>query len=380
LAWLLGAAACWGAPSPEVPGGPLVFSLAEDSATKQPAVKIMGWSSAELAALDAADLTADAWSAIIRLTVDGVSDVAVAANYRVTSDAVEVVPQFGMDPGRAYVVSVEASRLPVPRSVTPASPVSARLVVPLGPPSEPTTVTAIYPSADVWPENILRFYLHFSSAMSAESAVGHVRLIDEDGQEVVDALLEVDVDLWDTTYTRRTVFFDPGRVKQGIRPNRELGRALTAGRRYAIVVGEDWPDASRQPLKNGFRHEFTAGAAIEQGLAPTQWLITPPPAGTREALVVQFPWPLDEGLLHRAVGVTSEDGTAVDGRINIGPDQTSWTFTPDAPWQRAPHALVVLSLLEDPSGNKVGEAFEFEMFEQPMTATPERISLPFQLR
>ncbi len=379
-AWLLGATACRDAPSQESPGGPLAFSLATDAATSQPLVRITGWAPAELSGLSAARLTADAWTDIIRLTVEGMSDIAVVATYRVTADAVEVVPTFGMDAGRAYVVSVDTSRLPLPRAATSEEAVTARLVLPTGPVATATHVTAIYPSGDVWPENVLRFYLHFSGPMSGQSAVGRVRLVDEHGIEVADALLDVDVDLWNTSYTRRTVFFDPGRVKQGIRPNRELGRALEAGRRYTIVVGDDWRDAHGQPLEVPFRHEFTAGAAVEQGLDPGQWIIASPAAGARDALVVRFPWSLDEGLLHRAVGVTSEDGTPVDGRIDIGPGETSWTFTPDTPWQRSAYTLVVLSLLEDPSGNTVGQPFEFEMLERPATTAPERIRLSFHPR
>ena len=65
--------------------------------------------------------------------------------------------------------------------------------------------------------------------MSRASALGFVRLVDDAGQEVPDALLELDVDLWNDDHTRYTVFFDPGRVKRGVRPNVELGRALRAG-------------------------------------------------------------------------------------------------------------------------------------------------------
>src|SRR6185436_11722812 len=143
-------------------------------------------------------------------------------------DAVELVPKFSLDPGREYLVQVDPSRLPVPRT---GGVTEARVTMASNAAQPTTRVTAIYPSSSVWPENILRFYLHFSTPMSGTSAIGHVRLEDDRGAEVPDALLEVDVDLWNTEYTRRTVFFDPGRVKQGIKPNREIGRALTSGRK-----------------------------------------------------------------------------------------------------------------------------------------------------
>ena len=66
--------------------------------------------------------------------------------------------------------------------------------------------------------------------------------------------------------------------------------------------------------------------------------------------------------------------------IAVGTDQTSWAFTPASPWRAVPHSLVVLTLLEDPAGNKVGQAFEFEMFQAPKSPETERVTLSFRPR
>ena len=333
-----------------------------------------GWSSDELRALRQNPST---WEGLVRVSVSGAKDIAIAGTSRVTQDAVEMVPQFSLDPGREYVVRVDGSRLPVPRpgGVTETRVTLARTT------SQPTTrVTAIYPSSSVWPENTLRFYLHFSAPMSGTSAIGHVRLVDAGGAEVREALLEVDVDLWNKEYTRRTVFFDPGRVKRGIKPNVELGRALIAGRKYAIVVSTSWLDAQGQPLAQEFRHAFTAAPPVEAPLDPAAWSIAAPSQGTRDSIVVRFPWALDEGLLQRALGVSDVGGRPLDGTVAVGTDQTSWTFTPTLPWRAVPHSLVVLTLLEDPAGNKVGQAFEFEMFKAPKSPETERVTLTFRPR
>ena len=58
-----------------------------------------------------------------------------------------------------------------------------------------------------------------------------------------DAFLPLESDFWNADHTRYTVFFDPGRVKRGILPNRDMGRALVAGRQYTLEVNADWPDA-----------------------------------------------------------------------------------------------------------------------------------------
>lgn len=364
-------------PTAGAPGTPLVISLVTDAETHHPIVRVTGWSGAELAALHAASLAPDDWQPLARVQVAGGADVPVAAQARVTADAVELVPRFALEPGRAYDVTIDPTRAPAFR---PDGLIRVRVSVPARPPSAASVVSAIYPSSPVWPENTLRFYLHFTAPMSGTSAVGHVRLIDGSGAEVADALLEVDVDLWNREYTRRTVFFDPGRVKHGIKPNVELGRALIAGRDYTIVVSQGWLDANGRPLAQEFRHSFTAGPALDRPVMPAKWIVDAPLRGTRDPLVVRFPHALDEGLLQRAVGVEDGKGNVVDGLVSIGAGELSWSFTPAALWRDNAHNVVVLTLLEDPAGNKVGQAFEFEMFGQPQPAEPDRITLPFRPR
>ena len=77
--------------------------------------------------------------------------------------------------------------------------------------------------------------------------------LDDRGQEVVDAFLPLDADFWNDDRTRYTVFFDPGRVKRGILPNKQMGRALAAGKRYTLLVKREWRDGHGLPLKEEFR-------------------------------------------------------------------------------------------------------------------------------
>jgi hypothetical protein len=246
------------------------------------------------------------------------------------------------------------------------------IAMPAAAATAPTVVTGLWPSSDVWPENLLRFYIHFSAPMSRTSAAGRVRLVDDRGREVEDAILPMDLDLWNADLTRYTVFFDPGRVKRGIRPNLEMGRAMVAGRRYAMVVDADWRDAHGTPLQSAFRHEFTAAPEETRAIEPAAWRITPPRAGSSDPLVVEFPWPLDRALLDRAIGVTRAGSNApIAGRIEVDQSDRRWSFTPEAPWSAGEHDLVVLTFLEDPAGNAVGRAFEIKNFTRSEAAAGE---------
>jgi hypothetical protein len=239
---------------------------------------------------------------------------------------------------------------------------------------------AVYPSGEIWPENMLRFYVHFSAPMSRTSGVKFIHLVDEGGREEQDAILAAYADLWNDDATRLTVFFDPGRVKRGVGPNLDLGRAIIKGHRYAIVIDADWPDAQGQPLAEAFRREFTAGPAAHDGLSLADWHLTPPAAASPRPLAVVFPAPLDHALLGRAMGVKTTDGREVPGRIATGAHETAWTFTPDEPWVAGPYQLVVLTLLEDPAGNRVGQPFEI-LPDAPMPeAAPEVATRAFEIR
>ena len=357
--------------------GPITIKLIDSTDPRAQFVRVEGLSSAEIRSLDAIANNAAAWQAIVSVTVAGNETMPVAGSYRVADGAIQFTPQFGFDAGREYLVRVDPAKLPAPRqapvvatSVRPA-PNAAMQHLPL------TSVSGISPGSGVWPENLLRFYIHFSSPMSRASALEYVKLVDADGREVREAFLPLEVDLWNVERTRYTMFFDPGRVKRGIRPNVELGRAMYEGRRYAITISDAWPDAQGRKLAAPFRYEFAAGRGEERAIDPAAWALKPPAAGTRDPLVVSFPWALDRGLLQRAIGVARSGGETIAGETSIAVDDREWRFAPAEPWRAGSHDLVVLTILEDPAGNRVGRPFEIDMFRAPAAETRERVMVPF---
>ena len=179
-----------------------------------------------------------------------------------------------------------------------------------------------------------------------------------------DAFLALDVDFWSPDGRRYTVFLDPGRVKRGILPNDQFGRALSPGiasRSPSIRAGAT-RTASRWRRRSA--HDFGVGPADMAPIRLEDWRIHAPAAGTRDPLVVTFPKPLDHGLLQRALGVAT-GGATLDGddrRRREG--ETEWRFTPRAAVASRRYDLVVLSILEDPMGNKIGRPFDIDTFER----------------
>ena len=278
----------------------------------------------------------------------------VAGTYRVEHTSVYFEPAYPFDAGREYSVRFDPSRLPEPRA---GDVVTAVVALPAGPAAPMVNVEAIYPSADEWPANLLRFYVYFSGTMSRETGVGRVHLMNDSGQEIADALLPAEADFWSPDQTRYTVLFEPGRVKRGIRPNLAEGRALVPGRTYTIRIDREWHDAAGRPLAAPFSRTFRAGPPREEPLSMTSWQISSPAAGSREPLTVKVPWPLDRALFLRTVGVT-RDGRPIEGEVEVTAGEKEWRLTPAAPWTRGAYELVALSALEDAAGNRIGRAFE----------------------
>lgn len=350
-------------------------------------VRVSGVPASVLGALRRATLTHDEWQAALRVSVHHESPTTdrppVAGTYRVAADAVEFSPAFPFDAGRRYEVLFDPARLPASIEWSGASSLQ-RAVLATAPRADrpTTTVAGIYPTASVVPENQLRLYVHFSAPMGRQGGLEFIHLLDANRQPVVDPFLPLEAEFWNEDRTRYTVFFDPGRVKRGILPNEQMGRALAAGRTYTLVVDKDWRDATGLPLAAPFERTFRVGPPDERPLETRGWKVVAPPAASREALVVTFPGSLDQGLLLRALGVRHGDAI-VHGEARTDANETRWSFTPREPWAEGRHHLLVLTILEDLAGNRIGRAFEVDRVDRfdrtDRGGEPESVTIPFRI-
>lgn len=341
-------------------------------------VEVTGLSHSQLRAVRSAALNDAQWTRLFRVAVSE-SGPGMLGTYAVAGDALRFTPQFTLDPGRAYVVRFDPAQLPG-AEVAAGPSVSATVSVPAKHVEPSTTVARVYPSGDAVPENLLRMYVEFSGPMGRPSGIPHMKLLGADGREIEGVFLPLDYEFWDPGHTRFTAFLDPGRVKSGILPNKQMGRALDTGRTVTLVISREWRDQHGLPLKDEYRRVLQVGPPVEKPLDPASWRIEPPAAGSRNALVVNFQKPLDHGLLMRALGVT-RDGVSVAGDVTIENGETRWVFTPREPWRAGQHHLLALDILEDVAGNQIGRAFEVDNFETvDKSPNPQRIMIPFMVR
>ena len=368
-----------------VPGEPRIRLAA--SPPGQRTVDVVGLPAEDLAHLDGAALSRDAWQAILRVYVareDPASAElpAVLGSYAVHAGTLRFTPRFPFAAGQRYEVVFDPAPLPSARH--DSAPVASRVLrttveIPALDRAPSTRVAAVYPTGPEVPENHLRLYIVFSAPMGLGSGSPHVRLLDEHGQPVADAFLPLEVDLWNADRTRYTVLYDPGRVKRGIRPNAELGRPLAADRRYTLVIDERWRDAAGQPLVAPFRREYRVGPPRERALDPGAWRLDPPAPATRDPLAVRFPVPLDYGLLQSALRVATGDGRPLAGAIRVEEGEARWTFTPRAPWRPGDYQLVAAATLEDAAGNRIGRPFEVDAVDPRGNERARGAVVPFRI-
>lgn len=323
-------------------------------------IEVTGLSRSDLAALSRANLSAEEWSALFRISLRSSSSTSrddappMAGRYTV-ENSLRFLPSFPLDPGREYDVRFDPSN--VARAGVSARATTATVSVPDTGRSPSTRVSAVYPGSDVIPENLLRMYVVFSKPMGQQGGRDHIVFFDDSGREVPDVVVPLDTDLWNADRTRYTVILDPGRVKREILPNRQMGRALHDGAGLTVVVKRDWPDARGLPMIDEYRRRFDIGPAEGEALNTMQWRVAPPAIGTRDPVTVTFPKPLDFGLLQRSLSVHRGDSN-IAGRGRVGPAEMWWQFVPESEWQRGPYMLKVEPVLEDVAGNRIGRAFE----------------------
>jgi hypothetical protein len=248
------------------------------------------------------------------------------------------------------------------------------------PTRSPTVVTAVYPSAKVLPENLLRFYVHFSAPMSRGEAYNHIRLLRSTGEVVADPFLELNEELWSPDGRRFTLLLDPGRIKRGLKPRQEVGPVLEEGKSYTLLIDRRWPDARGEPLGGEMGLSFKVGPPEEKGLSPGDWKFQAPASGTRDPLVIHFFRPLDHALALRLLVIKDSFNHLVKGSISLESGETRWIMRPQSPWSSGDYRLEVAAELEDIAGNGLGRPFEVDLFD-PIFARVESktVSLPFRI-
>jgi len=301
---------------------------------------------------------------------------AILGSYGVESNQVRFAPQFPFEPGVNYRAVFRPENIPGGGG----KPISSTFQWPLTRTQATTRVAAVYPAADVLPENILKFYIQFSASMSGGRIYEHIHLRDASGKAVQLPFLEIDEELWNRDMTRLTLFLDPGRIKRGVRPLEEVGPSLEPGKSYTLTVTRDWRDANGLPLTADFVKKFAVAAADRESPDPAKWKVEAPRSKKTIPVRVDFKEALDHAIAQRALRVIDPSGFAVAGAVELDPTDHQWSFTPDQPWKQGAYQILVPTIIEDLAGNNIGKPFDVDLMRGPQLMTNSMVKIPFTVR
>ncbi len=301
------------------------------------------------------------WGAFFTVHLDSVELAhglimpSMAGSYTLADRILTFRPKFPLQSGQRYRASYRVGEEPL---------VVARHEVARGKTVPTTTVAHLYPSAETLPQNLLKFYLHFSAPMSRGHIYDYIHLMDEAGQEVELPFLELDEELWDREMKRLTLFIDPGRIKRGVKPLEEIGPSLVEGKAFTLVIDAAWEDADGLPMVQRYKKAFRVGPVDRSVPDPKSWTREIPKVGSLGKLQLWFPEPMDHALSSRLIRVEDAKGQAVLGDVSMSEAEQVWALTPEGAWKAGDYRFRILSTLEDLSGNQIGKPFEVDIFEE----------------
>lgn len=241
-------------------------------------------------------------------------------------------------------------------------------------------VTAIYPSADTLPENLLKIYLHFDHPMREGVSGKYIKLVKNGRDTIEGAFLDLQPELWNPGRTVLTLWLDPGRIKRDLQPNKRLGTPMHSGTHYRIVVARAWTDVHGKALGKPYQKEFVTITKDSLLPQPSLWALVPPASATKNPLKIHLKEPLDHSLLQEVFSIQDANGTEIPGRWEIGAGETQSSFTPDANWKTGKYQILIEPRLEDLAGNNLVRAFDRDITQKPEAATGEIVLLRFDIK
>ncbi len=323
-------------------------------------VRVTGLAPGTAARIAAAPAAGD----ILTVTVDRGRELPPVFGRVAPADgAVEFRPVLPFVPGIPYRVAFRFE----------GTAIEARFRIAPVRPLETASVLEVLPGGDRLPENLLRFYVHFSEPMQGGDAAAHVRLEDDTGTRIEQAFVETTPELWDPSMRRLTLLLHPGRIKQGLAMHDRAGAPLVEGRAYRLVIDAGMRTATGGLTGRPFTKVFRAVAADRTSPDPAAWTLDPPAAGSTDPLRITLNEVVDVAQASRFVLVEREDGSLVSAWVESADGGTVLLFRPAEPWKPGRYAVAVRPELEDLSGNRIDRLFDVPAGDATGPALPRRI-------
>lgn len=222
-------------------------------------------------------------------------------------------------------------------------------------------LVAFHPNNDTVPLNILKMYLEFSEPMEhVGNALDHVTVFDETENTQVFPFLRLEGELWNENQTMLTLWFDPGRIKTDLIPNKEKGLPLRQNHNYKITVDKNWKSATGTPLGRSYSKTVHVVGRDTKRPNPANWAIKVPKKKTRNALIINFAETLDPILVMESIKLVRDD-MPVLGTLKPSNEENTISFEPSHFWEVGEYHILIHPILEDLAGNNLNNLFDSDL-------------------
>lgn len=219
----------------------------------------------------------------------------------------------------------------------------------------------IYPRNDTVPVNILKMYMVFSDPMQyVGNPLDFIRVFDETENVEVHPFLGLVAELWNKDHTRLTLWFDPGRIKTDLIPNKEKGLPLKEDHTYTITIDKNWKSATGISLAQSHSKTIHVIGKDVTSPRPETWSIKTPRKNTKEPLKINFHEALDAILALESIKLF-KGNTALPGSLILSNTDNAVVFQPSHPWKVGDYRILVNPILEDLAGNNLQHLFDSDL-------------------
>lgn len=272
-------------------------------------------------------------------------EVAVQGQFTVAENNLIFKPYFPFEGGLPYVVKLNSDIKEKPTFIP--FQIGEKETV------NQAKVLSIFPTSDLLPENVLRFYIYFQTPMKQEEALQHIKLLDKNGKVDNHAFMKFKEELWSSDGKRLTILFDPGRIKRGVSTNVVQGPALESGRNYQLFISGEWQDVYGHTLLDDKIKALTIIKGYRDKIEVSEWILDKPKYNTLNKLTIEFDRIIDHALMQTMMQLRDEEQTLISGYWEILENEKSVQFIPSKKWKIGNYILRFDARLEDIAGNNL---------------------------
>jgi hypothetical protein len=321
------------------------------------------------------------WQEVFPVSMTGGNRI--QGEYEVSKNVVSFTPRFPFSRGTEYTATFYLNDLTenyneIYLQKTNSETLTFQFSVPAYQHSEPKVI-GVYPSADILPENQLKFHIAFNSSMTSDEMYKRVKLFNNKGKLMEKAFLILDQELWDNEMKVATILMDPGRIKRGLRPNVEMGTALKKNEKYTLVIEAGWKDVNGNPTTEMFKKEFSVTGADRTIVDYQSWELLSPVTASAP-MIIEFKEYLDYVMLPESFIILDSRGHKINGKFQLLNNESTVAFTPDADWKTGDYVLYINPLLEDAAGNNLNRLFDEDISDKHIREERTIVSKEFSIQ